>query len=88
MPYILNKHREKYNECLKLIENNLEGVVNKGELTYLFYAIGVKYINIQGASYNNISNAISCLNDAAEELRRRKLNPYEDIKLYENGGIE
>jgi len=55
----------------------------------LVYALGLEYISKTGGdSYTSISTAISCLNDAAEELRRQHLNPYEDEKIKENGDVE
>ncbi len=58
----------------------------KGDLTYLVYVLGIESFK-ERESYTNISNAISCLNDAAEEIRRRFLNKYENKKIKENGDI-
>jgi len=43
---------------------------------------------VRGKSYNSISAAISALEDAAHEVRRRVMVPYEDEKIKVNGDIE
>jgi len=57
----------------------------KGDLTYLVFVLARTYFEIKGVSYTNMSDAISALNDAGEEIRRRFLAPYEDKKIEENG---
>ena len=91
MPYIKQKDRRKFEPQLgklrECVKNNLWDVtMSKGDLTYLVYALGLEFFKNK-KSYTNISTAISCLNDAAEELRRRYLNPYEDKKIEENGDV-
>ena len=88
MPYIKQEDRNKYEpELHKLTDSILNNLPSKGELTYLLYVISLNYIKKHGKSYTNISSAISCLIDAAEELRRKELSPYEDQKIKENGDI-
>lgn len=60
----------------------------KGDLTYLHCQNSIKYINLNGKSYQVISDAIAALEDAAHELRRRVLDPYEDTKILANGDLE
>ncbi|MEK6757722.1 MAG: hypothetical protein AABX88_01205 [Nanoarchaeota archaeon] len=88
MPYIPKKDKEKYEPALSELRKLIASDMKKGELTYLVYALGLESINKKGKSYTNISSAISCLDDAKEELRRRHLNPYEDEKIKENGNVE
>jgi hypothetical protein len=38
-------------------------------------------------SYTNSSNWIDAVHGAERELTRRLLNPYEDIKIEENGDV-
>lgn len=47
-----------------------------------------QFLKIDKGSYTEISNAISTLDDAAHELRRRFLNDYEDLKIFENGDVK
>jgi len=83
VPYITQKDREQYEPELSKLKEKLN-VKHKGDLTYLVFCLGLEYFNKRGISYTSMSNAISCLNDAAEEIRRKYLNPYEDAKQKEN----
>jgi len=93
MPYIKQNRREHYDVELIQLGNRMEDVsegpdnLPKGDLTYILYYIAQEYIEQSRPSYTSISTAISCLTDAAEELRRRHLNPYEDKKREENGDV-
>lgn len=92
MPYTEQKDRKKFEPALselrKIIKKQIEqGKMTKGDLTYITYALGIEFFK-KKPSYTTISTAISCLNDAAEELRRCHLNPYEEKKKKENGDVE
>jgi len=96
MPYIDKKAREKFEPELDGLRRKLldglqyaepTGPIPKGELTYLTYVLGRTYFRGR-ESYTNISTAISCLNDAAGELKRRYLDPHEDAAIKRNGDIE
>jgi hypothetical protein len=92
MPYTPQPERKKFEPALselrKIIKKQIsQGKMTKGDLTYLVYTLGIEFFK-EKASYTTISTAISCLNDAAEELRRSHLNPYEDKKIKENGDVK
>jgi len=87
MPYIAKTDRIFYEPELSKLKFKIDKDTKKGELTYLIYSIAIGYLNRKEESYENISNTISSLIDAAEELRRRRLNPYEDKKLTQNEDI-
>ena len=78
MPYITYEQRE---------ELRSRDARTQGELNYQITVLMLKYIRDFGQSYDNISNAIAAGIDAAEELSRRQLAPYEDNKIKENGDI-
>ena len=61
------------------------GVQVDGDLNYILYAFCKRHIK---PSYNNYKNYLGELNEAAEEIRRRLLAPYEDQKILENGDVE
>ncbi len=84
MPYILQERRNKYESLEDIVPKD----VVKGELTYCFYHLALQYINQTGERYQNISDAIAALNDAAAEVRRRVLEPYEDKQIAKNGDID
>ena len=86
MPYIPEADRIKYEPQMTQLKNLLNEKTPTGDLTYLVYVLGLQFFKGR-KSYTNISTAISCLNDAAKELRRRHLNPHEDEKIKENGDI-
>jgi len=86
MPYIEQEKRRMYEPELSSLKDKLD-VESKGDLTYLVFCLGLEYFNRKGVSYTSISNAISCLTDAAEEIRRKHLIPYENLKIKENGDI-
>jgi hypothetical protein len=79
MPYIKQSRRDEIAEG-----GNPE---DKGELNYIISSILLYYVQYHGKSYQTISDAIGAAQDAAEEFRRRVLNPYEDEKIKENGDI-
>ena len=59
-----------------------------GELNYAIHLLLEKYVNGHGESYqtyNDIQGALRCV---ADELARRRVGPYEDRKIHENGDIE
>jgi len=88
MPYIDKKKREIYEPELSRLRGKIKSSeTSKGDLTYLVYCLGLEFFKDK-KSYTGISTSISCLQDAAEEIRRRHLNPYEDKKIQENGDIE
>ena len=81
MPYI--KHADK----VLLTTGQLVVPRNKGELNYVITEMMLKFIETKGLSYANISEALGAAIDAAEEMRRRLLGPYEDKKIMENGDV-
>ena len=86
MPYIPEADKKKYEPALHHLRGLITEETPKGDLTYLVYALGLEFFKGR-ESYTRISTAISSLQDAAEELRRRHLNPYEDLKIKENGDV-
>ena len=84
MPYIEQKDRPQYAAALHNLTTLLKGKP-KGHLTYVLYALALRYI--PEVRYTAISNTISCVDDAADELRRRVLYQYEDAQMYKNGDV-
>jgi len=84
MPYIKQERRIGLEEVL---ETAIAGVEVKGELTYCVYKLALDYIEQKGENYQNISDAVAALSDAADEIRRRVLHPYEDKKVFQNGDM-
>ena len=89
MPYIKNTSREKFNESLKQISDNILSI---GDLNYCFSTIISNYLedvkNIEkSVGYYHYNQLIGVLECAKLELYRRLAAPYEDIKIKENGDV-
>ena len=88
MPYIEKSDREKFEsllEELKIVVNSY-GLSN-GELNYLMTMLAESYINRHGRSYNTLSDVIKAFECAKLEFYRRRVAPYEDTKIKQNGDI-
>lgn len=85
MPYIDKKDRDKYKYILQALE--IEPPETKGELNYLISMMMLIYVRENGENYQNLSDSIGAAIDAAEEFRRRRMNPYEDLKIESNGDL-
>jgi len=83
MPYIKKYNREHFDDVVDAMFN--AGVQVNGDLNYILFAFCKRHID---PSYNNYKNFMAELNEAAEEIRRRLLAPYEDEKIIQNGDVE
>jgi hypothetical protein len=97
MPYIKNEERGKYEVSIDEIVSSLGwSQVNgndfdenrvKGELNYVIYSIIKRYIDREGLKYFRAQDLIGTLECCKQELYRRILAPYEDIKIEECGDV-
>ncbi len=85
MPYIKFEDREKFNIYLEPMTENIN---SKGDLTYCLYKLCCLYLKTMTKSYTTMSTLMSCLEDAKLEWYRKKMAPYEDQKILENGDVE
>ena len=81
MPYIKDYDRWKMDEALSCDPSTA------GELNYLFSVVANKYWKNNGKNYQAFNDIIGALEGAKLELYRRKVAPYEDTKIEENGDI-
>lgn len=79
MPYIKGSRREAI--------LNGEPPQNCGELNFLFTWISLQYLEMQGTSYGRINDVLGALEGAKLEMYRRRVAPYEDLKIEENGDV-
>jgi hypothetical protein len=79
MPYVKDYARED-------VDN---GVLprNAGELNYLFTTVCHQYWKKTGQNYQAFNDIIGALEGCKLELYRRKVAPYEDQKIIENGDV-
>ena len=84
MPYITQDRREVFDEALAQLAAE---VGNQGELNYCIYKLSTLIIERIGPSYEKLSMCSSAMEHAKLEWYRKKLSPYEDVKIAENGDI-
>ena len=86
MPYIEKNRR-------KIFDLYLDGLldsshIEKGDLTYCIFKLGLEYMKHKDTNYKNLSAVVGAMSDSANEFRRRFLDTYEDLKIIQNGDIE
>ena len=87
MPYIKVEDRRKYNGYIAVLANmvnRLDKDSKSGNLNYII----TKLIHMtEPKRYNDYNSLIGMLECAKLELYRRKIAPYEDIKIKENSDV-
>lgn len=81
MPYIPQKDRE----ASPFIDEPTAETA--GELNYLVSRAASRFIGLKGASYQTFHDAVGALRDAAVEIERRFVGPYEESKRQQNGEV-
>lgn len=84
MPYIPDKEKYEMSNCIEHLQSFIE---SKGDLNYAICELVGRLIIDDTISYTKMSEWIDAVHNAETELRRRLLNPYEDIKILENGDV-
>lgn len=82
MPYVKKEQRPELDDIVWLMEKR--GIRADGDLNYILFRYCKYYVP---KSYNSIKNFLGELNEAAEEIRRRILAPYEEEKIKESGDV-
>lgn len=83
MPYVKQEKRPELDKIVNAMDKAY--VCADGDLNYILYAFCKRHVK---PGYNNYKNYIGELTEAAEEIRRTILAPYEDSKIKENGPVE
>lgn len=60
---------------------------NPGELNYLVTLLCLKYLNERGEKYQTYNDILGALEGCKLEMYRRRIAPYEDKKIEENGDV-
>lgn len=84
MPYIKDKDKREMADAIDDLQMWIE---SKGDLNYAICELVGQLILNSGISYTKISEWIDAVHDAECELRRRLLDPYEIMKMHENGDV-
>jgi hypothetical protein len=80
MPYIKQEDRDA-------LLDKKRSIKTAGELNYVFTQMIWDYVDTHGESYQTYNDIMGALEGAKLELYRRKIAPYEDIKIQENGDV-
>lgn len=85
MPYT-KKYRRSHID--KALDDIILYVTEKGDLNYtICELVGRLCLRDGGLGYTSTSNWIDGVHGAERELTRRLLDPYEDLKIKENGDV-
>ena len=91
MPYIKPEDRPQYNVIIDGLAHRLRiggggDRAIRGHVNYVITEIVLCALKPGGGwGYHSLSDCVSVLKDAAAEIERRLLAPYEDRKIQENG---
>lgn len=80
MPYIDQNRRKAFHQ-------KLDWMKNPGDLNYLITQLCQEYKEINGERYATYNDIIGVLEGVKLEMYRRKVAPYEDKKIQENGDV-
>ena len=81
MPYVKQEKRPHLDPLVDLMV--ALDIKADGDLNYVLF----KYARRIEPSYNRLKNYRAELHEAAAEIKRRMLDPYEDQKIIENGDV-
>lgn len=84
MPYIKPDRRELLDDPLEELAREVQ---TEGEMNYCIYKLACLFIAKVGESYDHLSLCSSAMEHAKLEWYRRRVAPYEDAKIAENGDI-
>jgi hypothetical protein len=87
MPYIKEARRGQLEDALQVLETCLGSQQSEGDLNYVLSRLAWSYVCWGSENYSRLSQAIAALECAKLELYRRKVAPYEDKKMAENGDV-
>ncbi|GMU26223.1 MAG: hypothetical protein AMXMBFR16_11280 [Candidatus Uhrbacteria bacterium] len=94
MPYINPASRRELDPKIddlvdQLFRTSGENPVPKGNVNYVVTRIALQALEPRGGwTYTSLSDAVAALQDAADEIKRRLLGPYEDTCIERNGDLE
>ncbi len=85
MPYIKQEDRDDLDGCLNALGRK-SFIGNVGELNYAITKLCLGYLGPQ-PRYIDFNDVLGVLTAVTQELYRRKVAPYEDKKIIENGDV-
>lgn len=90
MPYIPRDRRDKLDPFVDEVVDQLRLIdATKGDVNYVVTRIALEALRpLNTWSYHTLSAAVGALKDAAAEIERRLLGPYEDQAILKNGDMQ
>jgi hypothetical protein len=87
MPYIAPENRPKFDAGLNLLKEELrKGGYEAGELNYVISCL-LNDAFAANTRYAEANKLVGVMEAAKLEFYRRKVAPYEDLKITENGDV-
>lgn len=86
MPYIKDLH-EFTADWREKLTPKCHTAENAGELNFQFTKVALMYLRDHGESYQTYNDISGAMTEALAELRRRRIAPYEDTKIAQNGDV-
>jgi len=84
MPYIKRERRSLFDSHLEACASQ---ILNEGDFNYCIYKMASLLIEGIGGNYQNLSMCSSAMEHAKLEWYRKRVAPYEEKKIAENGDI-
>jgi hypothetical protein len=87
MPYIKQEEREKFDSLVNQITSLIDPNDFEGELNYVITTLIHKVLCEPFMHYKDFNGIMGVLECVKQEYYRRKVAPYEDRKIKENGDV-
>lgn len=84
MPYIKPERRTLFDAYLEACADQ---ILNKGDFNYCIYKLASLLVDRIGENYQNLGMCSSAMENAKLEWYRKRVAPYEEQKVDENGDI-
>lgn len=84
MPYIKRERRADLRRGSKVTDRYAQ---TSGEFNYVLTHIVADFLKRKGLSYQTCNDIVGALDNCKDEFKRRIQNPYEDLKIKENGDV-
>lgn len=94
MPYVGQKRRKKIfrkydNDAIQVDGGHIfvDDIETAGELQYAMAEMFKSFVERKGTCYQTMNDVLGAIAGAKMEFYRRKVVPYEDEKIEENGDV-
>ena len=84
MPYVKQSNRDRIDPLLNPLVNFVCGDADEGNLDYIITRLCLAW---EPKTFSDFATLIGVLDLVSDELKRRRLHPYEDAKMMQNGDI-